>query len=403
MFIAARGIIGFGLGFNITAAPILIMELAFPTQKAQMVSIYNSLWSLGAIVAAWTTYGTFRIMSSWAWRIPSILQALSSVIQIFCFWWIVESPRWLVSKDRCDEAQAIITRYHANSNPNDPIVLVELEEIKEALRLEQESASAGSYLAFFKTRGNMLRFFIILAVGFFSQWSGNGLISYYLTLVLDSIGITSQETQTLINGILTIWNLITSLAFSLLVNKFRRRTMFLTSTALMLVCFIVWTALESTFEKQVNATGTGSPAVGRAVLALIFLYNASFNIAWAPLQVTYVVEILPYRMRARGLVLYNLFVSLALIFNQYANPIALEDLKWKYYIVYDVWLLAELIVVYFLFVETSGSSLEEMAAIIDGEEVRDTIIEAVARVTDGKMIEHRAETADGKGPQVFVA
>jgi hypothetical protein len=158
-----------------------------------MVSIYNSLWSLGAIVAAWTTYGTFRIMNTWAWRIPSILQALSSLIQIFCFWWIVESPRWLVSKDRCDEAQAIITRvsahavtrklvvtmyqYHANSDPHDPIVLVELEEIKEALRLEQESAKTSSYLAFFKTRGNMLRFFIILAVGFFSQWSGNGLIS----------------------------------------------------------------------------------------------------------------------------------------------------------------------------------------------------------------------------------
>jgi MFS family permease len=196
MFIAARGIIGFGLGFNITAAPILIMELAFPTQKAPMVSIYNSLWSLGAIVAAWTTYGTFRIMSNWAWRIPSILQALSSIIQIICFWWIVESPRWLVSKDRCDEAQAIITRvstcnvepsvrestltpiqYHANSDPHDPIVLVELEEIKEALRLEKESATTSSYAAFFKTRGNMLRFFIILAVGFFSQWSGNGLIS----------------------------------------------------------------------------------------------------------------------------------------------------------------------------------------------------------------------------------
>jgi MFS family permease len=110
MFIAARGIIGLGLGFSITAAPILIMELAFPTQKAPMVSIYNSLWSLGAIVAAWTTYGTFRITNNWAWRIPSILQALSSIVQIVCFWWIVESPRWLVSKDRCDEAQAIITR-----------------------------------------------------------------------------------------------------------------------------------------------------------------------------------------------------------------------------------------------------------------------------------------------------
>ncbi|ORY11750.1 general substrate transporter [Clohesyomyces aquaticus] len=403
MFIAARGIIGFGLGFNITAAPILIMELAFPTQKAPMVSIYNSLWSLGAIVAAWTTYGTFRIMNNWAWRIPSILQALSSVIQIACFWWIVESPRWLVSKDRCDEAQAIITRYHANSNPYDPIVLVELEEIKEALRLEKASSKGGSYLAFFKTRGNMLRFFMILAVGFFSQWSGNGLISYYLTLILDSIGIKDQETQTLINGILTIWNLVTSLGFSLLVNKFRRRTMFLTSTVCILVCFIVWTALESTFEKQVDAGGVGSAAVGRGVLAMIFLYNAAFNIAWAPLQVTYVVEILPYDLRARGLVLYNLFVSCALIFNQYANPIALESIKWKYHVVYDVWIFVELVVVYFLFVETSGSSLEEMAVIIDGEEARDTIIQAVARVTDGKVEVEAELSPEDKRPHFVVA
>jgi hypothetical protein len=116
--------------------------------------------------------------------------------------------------------------------------------------------------------------------------------------------------------------------------------------------------------------------------------------------------------QSQGLVLYNLFVSLALIFNQYANPIALEAIKWKCkpdpytfltivanqvldYIVYDVWLLVELIVVYFLFVETSGSSLEEMAAIIDGE--------AVARVTDGKTMEQREEVMDVKRPHVVVA
>jgi hypothetical protein len=73
------------------------------------------------------------------------------------------------------------------------------------------------------------------------------------------------------------------------------------------------------------------------------------------------------------------------------------------YIVYDVWLFVELLVVYFLFVETSGSSLEEMAAIIDGEEVRDTIIEAVARVTDGKALDQREVTMDDKRPHVAVA
>lgn len=61
MSIAARGIIDFGLAFNITAAPLLIMELAYPSQRATMVSICNSLWGLGAVVAAWTTYGTFRL------------------------------------------------------------------------------------------------------------------------------------------------------------------------------------------------------------------------------------------------------------------------------------------------------------------------------------------------------
>jgi hypothetical protein len=71
--------------------------------------------------------------------------------------------------------------------------------------------------------------------------------------------------------------------------------------------------------------------------------------------------------------------------------------------VYDVWLLVELTVVYFLFVETSGSSLEEMAAIIDGEEVRDTIIEAVARVTDGKAMHQHEDAMDDKRPHVIVA
>jgi hypothetical protein len=71
--------------------------------------------------------------------------------------------------------------------------------------------------------------------------------------------------------------------------------------------------------------------------------------------------------------------------------------------VYDVWLVVELLVVYFLFVETSGSSLEEMAAIIDGEEVRDTIIEAVARVTEGKAGDQREDVFGDKSPRVAVA
>lgn len=107
----------------------------------------------------------------------------------------------------------------------------------------------------------------------------------------------------------------------------------------------VWTALESTYEQSTELTGEGSKGVAKGVLAMIFLYNLSYAIGWGPLQVTYVVEILPYQLRARvrpqikssmadtnefqGLVLYNLFVALALIFNQYANPIGVTNIKWR--------------------------------------------------------------------------
>ncbi|KAI1336637.1 general substrate transporter [Xylariaceae sp. FL0016] len=404
MFIAARGVIGLGLALNITAAPLLITELAHPAQRAPLVSVYNSLWNLGALVAAWATYGTFRIPgSTWAWRVPSLLQALSSLLQILLCWTVEESPRWLISRDRDAEAQALIVKYHANGDPNAAVVPLEMEEIRTALRLEREASRSTSYLTFFKTPGNRKRFFIVLAVGFFSQWSGNGLISYYLTLILNSIGYTSQDTQTLINGLLTLWGLIWGLAFSLIVNRFGRRTLFLASTVGCLVIYIIWTALEATYEMStdLSADGTGGPSgIAKGVVAMIFLYNMIFALGWGALQVTYVVEILPFNLRARGLVLYNLFVACALIFNQYANPIGVTNSGWKFYITYCVWLAVEVTVVYFLFVETGKLSLEETAAVLDGEEMENKLTEEVARNTEKSLGISRVETHEEQTQQM---
>jgi MFS family permease len=77
MFIGARFLIGFGLSFACIAAPVLITELAFPTHRAPITSLYNSTWYLGSIVAAWTTYGTFQRQNDWSWRIPSLVQGTS--------------------------------------------------------------------------------------------------------------------------------------------------------------------------------------------------------------------------------------------------------------------------------------------------------------------------------------
>ncbi|KAF8527615.1 general substrate transporter [Hysterangium stoloniferum] len=354
--------VGFGLTFAANAAPLLVSEIAYPTQRAQLTSTYNSLWYSGSIVAAWTTFGTFFIKNSWSWRIPSALQALPSVLQILLIWFAPESPRWLISKDRDAEAREILAYYHARGNTNDPLVEFEFNEIKEAIRIDREVAANVGYRSLFATPGNRRRMRIIIAIAFFSQWSGNGLVSYYLNQVFDTIGITNNTTQLLINGILQIWNLAWALSASALCDKAGRRKLFLSSCVGMLVFFVMQTVCSAQFAL------TRSKQAANAVIAFIFLFYASYDIAFTPLIVSYTVEILPYAIRAKGFNIFNFTISVAIIFNQYVNPIALKAIGWKYYIVYDCWLAFELVYCYLFVIETRGHTLEETAMIFDGED-----------------------------------
>jgi len=171
-------------------------------------------------------------------RIPSLLQGLPSLIQVCLLWFVPESPRCkvleqtlrtsidevitgLLSQNRDAEAIEILGKYHANGNTSDPLVVLEYQEIREALILEKEMAGEVSYLTLFRSSGNLKRMRIIIALGFFSQWSGNGLFSYYINEIFkvcgvngvtnrsithsfQTLGITSPGMKTLINAILQV-------------------------------------------------------------------------------------------------------------------------------------------------------------------------------------------------------
>jgi len=234
---------------------------------------------------------------------------------------------------------------------------------------------------------------IIVAIGFFSQWSGNGLVSYYLNKVFDTIGITDVGTQNLINGILQIWNMILAVGGGLFCERIGRRTLFLASNVGMLIFFTLQTVCSARFAITQN------PAAAHAVIAFIFLYYAAYDIAYSPLIASYTVEIMPYQLRAKGFSVLSFSVSLSLIFNQYANPIALKALGWKYYLVYCVFLAFELVFMWFFIVETKGRTLEETAMIFDGTDKIDALAAraaADAAAATGNLGPHRTPSYDEK-------
>ncbi|KAF8551822.1 hexose transporter [Imleria badia] len=372
MFIGARFLIGFGNTFAANAAPMLVTELSYPTYRGPLTSLFNCLWYSGSIIAAWTTFGSFKINNSWAWRLPSLLQGVPSVIQVLLILFAPESPRWLVSKGREAEALKTLAYYHADGNEQDPVVQFEFNEIKAALEFDRTVAANIGWKSLIATPGNRKRMRIIIAIAFFSQWSGNGLISYYLSRVLNEIGITNASTQLLINGILQIWSFICGLYAAYAVNRLGRRFLSLTSAALMMLFYMAQAICFAEYSQH------GTVAAGHAVVAFIFLYSSAYALAFTPLVIAYTVEILPFNLRAKGLCVMNFVVSLALIFNQYVNPIALDALGWKYYLVYVCWIAFEVVFLWFFVVETKDRTLEETAALFDGEDAIDQITHKAA-------------------------
>ena len=139
------------------SSPLLLTEIAHPQHRGKVTAVYNCLWNGGAIVNTWLvrpsdarvvarpadnvqTFGTKNINSDWSWRIPTLIQGGPSIIQLCFIWWVPESPRWLISKDRADEALAMLGKYHANGNVNHPTVQFEYAEIKETLRIEFQAS-----------------------------------------------------------------------------------------------------------------------------------------------------------------------------------------------------------------------------------------------------------------------
>jgi MFS family permease len=105
-------------------------------QLLNWVGFYNCGWFGGSIPAAAVTYGCNNIDNDYSWRIPFILQCFACIIVVCSIWFIPESPRWQIAHGQEEKAIAFLTKYHGNGNRNARLVLLEVEEMREGIRLD---------------------------------------------------------------------------------------------------------------------------------------------------------------------------------------------------------------------------------------------------------------------------
>jgi MFS family permease len=112
------------------------------------------------------------------------------------------------------------------------------------------------------------------------NWVGNGIVSYYLSPVLKSVGVTKAVEITGINAGLAFWNLVIAMFAGLNVERFGRRPLFLISTAGMIISYAFVMGFSAGFAT------TGKAALGVAAIPFLFLFYGSYDIAWTPVRAT---------------------------------------------------------------------------------------------------------------------
>lgn len=137
--------------------------------------------------------GTVYIDNDWCWRSITLIQAVPSVVQLGGLWWIPESPRYLVSKDKVEKAHDVLVKHHGGGNPNNATVIFEYREIKETISMEAAADRSSRYIDFVRTKGNRWRLAIIVSLGVISQYSGNALFSNYIDAIYANAGINDQN------------------------------------------------------------------------------------------------------------------------------------------------------------------------------------------------------------------
>ncbi|KAK3375512.1 general substrate transporter [Lasiosphaeria ovina] len=389
MYIVARMILGFGIPTCIVSGSSLIGELAYPKERPVLTSLFNVSYFVGQIVAAAICFGTNSIDSDWAWRIPSLLQICPSILQMTFVLFLPESPRWLITKDRGEEAHQILLKYHGEGDNAVEFVEAEFAQMNATINLELE-ISKRSWMDLFQTAGMRRRLLITTMLGLFTQWSGNTLISYFLGDLLKMIGMVESTSVQKINVSIACWSLVCGVTVSLLVLKIRRRVMYMACTISLLLCYIAWT-ISMRYAQTAALEKTPNQAANIAVLFFIYAYSPCYNMGYNALTYTYMVEVWPYAERSRGIAVFQLFGRLASFFTTFVNPIGLKDVGWKYLISYCVWLAYEVVFVYFFFPETFGRTLEELAFMFEDKALADQAVAAVQKVI-------RHENFDANGP-----
>ncbi|KAG9035782.1 hypothetical protein FRB95_010550 [Tulasnella sp. JGI-2019a] len=304
--VVGRFVAGLGVGALSAIVPLYNGEAAPKKIRGAMLVFYQLQIIMGLFLSYVIDLATHSIKGSGSWRIPVGLQLVWGVVLFVGMLLLPESPRHLLGRGREDEALKVVASL--NSVPiNDSLVITTVEELKAAIRDENEGGQA-TWLECFSIR-NMLykRTINGMMLQFIQQLNGQNFYYYYGDTFFKSAGTTlSPHAIQVILGAVSVAGTVPALY---LIETWGRRRNLLTGAVWQAVCALiaglvghyyvpVGTDLLTKSElTSKNKTG------GNILITFGVLHVLGFSIFWGPTPWVYLGESFPLRVRPKGIAL----------------------------------------------------------------------------------------------------
>lgn len=360
-----RAIAGLAIGAASNLTPMYISEIAPAPARGQVIGLWEIGWQTGGIVGFFINYGVIQTVPSSVkqWRIPFAVQLIPGGMFLIACLFLVESPRWLLSKGRTEEARKNLA-YIRHLPTDHPYFVEEFNEMSYAIEQTNNAAGGDSYWAPFRYLFARKHLVKRLAFGsslfIFQNGTGINAINYYSPTVFKSLGIVGTSTGLLSTGIFGVIKMIGSACFILFLVETvgRRRLLMISSSGGALAMFYL--AGYIAIAKPAQHKKANIDSAGTSALVFFYIWTSFYSFGWNPLPWVYGSEAFDNTARPVAQIfmaasnwLYNFVIS-------QATPHMFIKMGYGVYLFFASCMVISVLWVFFLMPETKGVPVEEM-------------------------------------------
>ena len=347
VLIAARVIIGLGVGSAALVVPLYLSEIA-PTEVRGAVTSLNQLMVVCGILAAFIVNAI--LASSGDWRLMLGLAAVPSVVLLVGMLFMPETPRYLVHTGEEKAAHEVLEELPGDERPEERI-----EEIRE---VDSEEEGEVGLAALWQAKWVRPALLVATGLAVFQQLVGINTIIYYAPTTLTNVGFakTSAIYANLIIGVINVGLTVVAIK---LIDRVGRRPMLFAGVVGMVASLLV---LGISLSVLPTPHHPGDPA---AIITLVCLatFIAAFAGTWGPVVWVMIPEVLPLSVRgtAMGVAVFGNWAANFAV-SQTFPPLLNALGPGTVFLGYAAFGLLAGVFVKALVTETKGRSLEEIEA-----------------------------------------